>query len=58
MDEIQKSPNVNKIRIILNDLVETEDAPSHEDMKSCKEMIQDYFLNREPGTFVNLHQPK
>jgi len=53
MDELRRSTNVNKIRAILSDLVETEEAPSHDDIQSCRELIQAYFLNRKPYTFVD-----
>lgn len=51
--EESKPSKVHKIKVILNDLVETEEHPSSEDMTSCKEMIQDYFLNRKPSTLVS-----
>lgn len=57
MDE-NKPTMVHKIKVILNDLVETEAHPSDSDVESCKEMIQDYFLNRKPINFANVKQPK
>ena len=50
--EDNKPSTVHKIKVILNDLVETEAAPSDADIASCKEMIQDYFLNRKQINFL------
>ncbi len=46
-DAGKNSSKVQKIKIILNDLIATEDAPPETEMEHCKKLIQDYFFNKE-----------